>query len=90
MHDYFYEVRPGEATAARPTFDAQSGYLGTEASLSMTYPLTDRLRLWGGVGVGLWAGAENRASVLHAQDVTGQAYLGFSWTLAMSERMVER
>jgi outer membrane scaffolding protein for murein synthesis (MipA/OmpV family) len=90
MQDYFYQVAPGEATATRPAFDAQAGYLGTEASLSLTYPLSERLSLWGGVGVGIWSGARNRASPLHAQDVTGQAFLGFSYTLARSERMVER
>jgi len=90
VHNYFYGVSPGEATGTRPAFDARSGYLGTEASLTMGYPLTDRFRLWGGVGVGIWAGARNRGSALHAQDVTGQAFLGFSYTLARSKRTVRR
>ena len=90
VQDYFYQVAPGEATATRPAFDARSGYMGTEASLSLGYPLSDRLSLWGGVGVGLWAGAKNRDSALHARDVTGQAYLGFSYTIGRSERMVDR
>ena len=61
-----------------------------ENSIDDYAPLSERLRLWGGVGAGIWSGAENRDSPLHAQDVTGRAFLGFSYTLARSERMVSR
>jgi outer membrane scaffolding protein for murein synthesis (MipA/OmpV family) len=34
-HDYFYEVRPGFATAGRPAFDAAGGYSGLAAGVSL-------------------------------------------------------
>lgn len=33
---YFYSVRPGEATPARPAFDAAGGYSGTQAMMTLT------------------------------------------------------
>jgi MipA family protein len=31
LNDYFYEVRPSDARPGRPAFDADDGYIGTEA-----------------------------------------------------------
>jgi outer membrane scaffolding protein for murein synthesis (MipA/OmpV family) len=47
-HDYYYEVAPQYATAARPAYDAKSGYSGTQltAALSKRYP-----QFWVGVFV---------------------------------------
>ena len=47
-HDYFYEVRPAYATAARPAYDAPGGYGGLGGGVS----LFARKGAWG-AGVGL-------------------------------------
>ncbi|MEO0913488.1 MAG: MipA/OmpV family protein [Pseudomonadota bacterium] len=90
LHDYFYEVAPEFARPGRPAFDAQSGYLGTEASIGLSYPVTERFRVFGSVGLGYYGGAANTGSPLYEDDLNAFAFLGASFTLFQSERQVRR
>ena len=64
LHDFFYQVDPEFARAGRPAFDADGGYLGTEARLGLGLPVGKRAYVFGGVGVGLILWKNN---VLRAQ-----------------------
>ncbi|WP_161863372.1 MipA/OmpV family protein [Algicella marina] len=90
LHDYFYEVAPGFAAPGRPAYDAEGGYLGTEASLGVSLPLSDRFRLFGGLGLGYYAGAANTDSPLYEEDLNGYVFFGGSVTLFESRRKVVR
>jgi outer membrane protein len=87
-HDYFYTVAPQFATAARPAFQAEGGYAGTQfiTALSKRFPK-------------FWAGAYVRydtlagAAFVDSPLVQRRSYLvggiGFSWILSKSSRMVQ-
>ncbi|MXQ06352.1 hypothetical protein GQ651_00690 [Alphaproteobacteria bacterium GH1-50] len=81
VHDFFY---------ATDSYDARGGYLGTEADVSVRYPLNDRLRVVGGVGVTLLSGAANRASPLFDEKVNVSAHIGLRWSLFQSQRRTTR
>ena len=81
VHDYFY---------ATESYDARGGYLGTEAEVSVRYPLNDRLRVVGGVGVTVLSGAANRASPLFDEEVNVSAHIGLRWSLFQSQRRTTR
>lgn len=90
LQDYYYQVGTEFARAGRPAFDAEGGYLGTEATLGISVPITDRLNVWGGGGLGLYSGAANQNSPLFEENLTGYAYLGVSFKLFQSRRRVSR
>ena len=54
LNDYYYGVRPGEATALRPAYHAGSG-VNTQLGLYGAYSLTERWRLLAGVSATRWS-----------------------------------
>jgi MipA family protein len=88
-HDYYYQVDPAFATAARPAYDARGGYSGTRvvAALSKRYD---------GLWLGLFAryddlsGAEFRDSPLVRVERWFMAGFGVAWLFARSDTLVER
>jgi len=54
LNDYYYGVRPGEATAIRPAYQPGSGING-QIGLYGAYALTERWRLLAGVSATHWA-----------------------------------
>ncbi len=82
-HDYYYEVQPAYATAARPAYDARAGYSGSRLTLtaSRRYP-----RFW----VGAFArydslsGAVFADSPLVKKQDSFMAGVGIAWILAES------
>lgn len=89
LQDYFYEVAPEYVTASRPLHDARGGYLGTSAFVGLGYRLGKRVRVFlGGVG-GFYGGAANDDSPLHETTESFGYVLGFSWTLATSDKMID-
>lgn len=87
VHDFFYGVPPGSAL---PAYEARGGYLGTELTLSARYPLTDRMRLVGGLGVTVLTGAANDASPLFDEKVNASAFFGVTYSLYQSKRRTTR
>lgn len=81
VHDFFYQ------TAG---YDAHGGYLGTEIAASVRYPLTDRLRVIGGVGLTVLSGAANRASPLFEDEVNASVFVGLTFSLFQSGRRALR
>ena len=89
LQDYFYEVAPEYVTASRPLHDARGGYLGTSAFVGVGFRVNKRVRLFlGGVG-GLYGGAANDDSPLHETRESFGYVLGFGWTLATSDKMID-
>lgn len=81
VHDFFYRVDP---QPGRPGFDAGAGYLGTEATAAVRYPLGRRTRVFGGVGIGYLAGAANRDSPVFATDFNASAFVGLTVSIIQS------
>lgn len=90
LNDYFYRVSPGDAREGREAFEADDGYIGTELSLGLSWAPLDRIRVFGGVQVGYWGGAENEDSPLHEEDLTVSVGGGIRWSIFQSERRVNR
>jgi outer membrane protein len=54
LNDYYYGVRPGEATPTRPAYEAKAG-LNLELALYAAYPLSANWHLLGGISATQWA-----------------------------------
>ncbi len=90
LNNYFYEVEPKDAEPGREEFDADDGYIGSEATLALSYGITDRIRLFGGTQFGFWKFSANDDSPLHKDDFTTAVFAGISWRLFESERRVPK
>lgn len=88
LNNYFYEVEPNDVSDDREEFDADDGYLGTEATLGLSFGITDRVRIFTGTQFGFWNGSTNDSSPLHKDDFTAAVFTGLSWRLLESERRV--
>lgn len=90
VHRYFYQVDPAFARPGRPAYGAGGGYLGTEAFLGAFYRLDERVTLYAGGQLGLYAGAANDDSPLFREEVTSGVVAGLTWSFWQSERRVSR
>lgn len=54
LNNFYYGVRPSEATVTRPAYEPGSG-VNVELGLSATYRLSERWRLLGGVSTKRWS-----------------------------------
>jgi len=74
LNDYYYGVRAGEATAARPAYEADAGF-NLQLALYAGYRLGNRWLLLGGVSATQWASTV-RGSPIVAGGVQTAATLG--------------
>lgn len=87
-HDYYYEVQPVFATAARPAFDARGGYSGSR----VTFAFSKRFR---NVWVGAFARADSLAgarfedSPLVRRTSWFMTGVSVAWVFAESDTMVD-
>lgn len=86
LHDYFYQVDAIYATSSRAEYDAKSGYLGSELSFSVSFPISKTARGFFGGSAQFHQGAANEDSPLYEDDVTYSVGLGFVWRLYESEQ----
>ena len=77
LNNYYYGVRPSEATAARPAYEPGSG-VNAELGLSAVYRLSDRWRVIGGVSARRWASGV-RASPIVEDRVQLSGLLGVAY-----------
>jgi len=84
--DFFYTVDPQFAQPGRPAFEAESGYLGTDLSISFLKSINESLELLFGGRVSSHHGAANENSPLFTDDSTFSVYVAFSWKFWESER----
>ena len=85
LHEYFYRVEPRFATATRPAYEADGGYLGSDITLGLSYGITDRVRAFVGWRVGYYGGAANEDSPLFRQKVSSSIHVGFTWSIYQSD-----
>jgi outer membrane scaffolding protein for murein synthesis (MipA/OmpV family) len=88
LQEYFYGVEPRFATATRPAYEADGGYLGSKISLGLSYGITDRVRVYVGGQVGYYGGAANEDSPLFRQKVNSSIRAGFTWSFFQSDTRV--
>ncbi|MDA1099709.1 MAG: MipA/OmpV family protein [Proteobacteria bacterium] len=88
LQSYFYQVEPRFATASRPAYDAQGGYLGSRLRLSLLRPFGKRLKLFAAADVNSHSGAANEDSPLFREKLTYGAGLGLIWSFYHSDRTV--
>lgn len=88
LQDYFYEVEPAFQTAGRPAHDASGGYLGTDLSVGLAWPATDRLNVFAGSDLSFHGGAANADSPLFRERLTWAVGVGLRWSLYLSESRV--
>ncbi len=84
LQDYFYGVAPQYATAQRPAYTADAGYLGSSLGLRLTHTLSPRLRAFVALRYYNYAGAANADSPLSATEHGYTAALGMSWSFLQS------
>ncbi|HEX2197748.1 MAG TPA: MipA/OmpV family protein [Burkholderiales bacterium] len=80
LNDYYYGVRPGEATAGRPAYEAQSG-VGGELGVLAAYPLAGRWRLLAGASLA-WLPRTAAESPIVEQRVQPRFTLGALYDLS--------
>ena len=85
LQDYFYQVDARFANAARPAFDADGGYMGSELDVGFSFRLQQRLRLFTGAQAAYRGGAANEDSPLYRDDLTISFGAGFVWSLYESD-----
>jgi outer membrane scaffolding protein for murein synthesis (MipA/OmpV family) len=85
INQYFYEVQPQFATAARPAYSAQSGLMLLRAGLFGSRRMSPDLRLFGFLRYESYAGAANRDSPLMKKPTGASVGFGLAWTLARSK-----
>jgi outer membrane scaffolding protein for murein synthesis (MipA/OmpV family) len=88
LHEYFYRVEPRFATATRPAYEADGGYLGSDLTCGLSYGITDRVRVYAGWRLGYYGGAANEESPLFRQKVNSSLYVGFTWSIYHSNTRV--
>jgi outer membrane scaffolding protein for murein synthesis (MipA/OmpV family) len=83
-HDYYYEVTPEFATAARPVYDAQGGYSGARATLTLSKRFKD---FWVGslLRYDRLEGAVFEDSPMVRRDSSLMAGIGVTWIFARSK-----
>lgn len=84
-HDYFYEVKPEFATAARPAYDAKSGYLGSELNLGLSFRVSENIRAFIGASAQFHSLAANTDSPLFEKEITYSVGTAFVWRFYKSE-----
>lgn len=87
---YYYQVDPQFATPLRPAFDAKGGYLGTDFTVNWNRQFTEKLSVWFGARLGVYAGAKNKNSPLFTDDVTPSLYAAFMYKFWESKRRAQR
>ena len=84
--DFFYTVDPVFAVPGRPAYEADSGYLGTDISISFLKSINEEFEFLIGTRLSSHHGAANDKSPLFTEDLTFSVYAAFSWKFWESER----
>jgi outer membrane protein len=80
LNNYYYGVRPSEATVTRPAFEPGSG-VNTELGLSAVYRLSERWRLLGGVSSKRWSSGVRKSSIVEDRpQLAGQLGLAYDFS----------
>jgi hypothetical protein len=88
LMDYFYQVDPEFVTPARPAYDADAGYLGSNITLGVSKRFNNRFRLMLGTRLGIHTGATNDDSPLFRDELNVSVFSAFIWSIFQSEELV--
>ena len=88
LHDYFYQVDSEFVTEQRSAYDADSGYLGTDLSVGLSFNATEDIRIFTFARASLHSGSANEDSPLFIDKSTYSYGLGMVWRLWESEEKV--
>ena len=88
LHDYFYQVDSAFVTEQRSAYDADSGYLGTDLSVGLSFNATEDIRIFTFARASLHSGSANEDSPLFIDKSTYSYGLGMVWRLWESEEKV--
>jgi outer membrane scaffolding protein for murein synthesis (MipA/OmpV family) len=80
LNQYFYEVAPQYANAARPAYQATGGLMMTRLGLSLSRRLSPDWRVFGFTRYDNYTHAANRDSPLFRQNSGLSVGAGFTWT----------
>lgn len=80
LHQYFYEVAPQYATAARPAYHATGGLMMTRLGLSLSRRVSPDWRVFGFARYDNYSRASNRDSPLFLRNSGLSIGAGFTWT----------
>jgi len=84
--DYFYEVRPKDATNRRPAYNAKGGFLGYDHSTGLLYR-TKNLRLFMGIRYSDYREAVVRESPLFKNAENTVAFMGMTYIFSRSKEL---
>lgn len=84
LADYFYQIDPQFQTAERESYDARSGGLGYDLSVSSKYQI-DHLMMLFAARYSNYKDSNNRASFLHKKDDSWTYFLAVGWVFYKSE-----
>ena len=65
LNNYYYGVRPDEATATRPAYEAGAG-MNLQFALYATYPLAERWKVLAGVAATQWSGSVRHSPIVES------------------------
>lgn len=85
LTEYFYQVDRAYVRADRPAYEAEAGYMGLRAGLSLARPLGERVTLMGSANFDSFQGAANEDSPLMKDTTNIGVMLGLSVSLYRSE-----
>lgn len=88
VNEYFYEVRPEYATADRPAYDADEGYVGTRLNIGVSHDVSERVRVFAGTQIGYFGGAANEDSPLFRDKWNVGVGVGLTWSFWQSDTKV--
>ena len=88
LHDYFYQVDSEFVIKQRSAYDADSGYLGTDLSVGLSFNATEDIRIFTFARASLHSGSANEDSPLFIDKSTYSYGLGMVWRLWESEEKV--
>ena len=81
LNDYYFGVRPEEASAERPAYEAGGG-LNLELGVLASFRFTERWQLLGGIGATRWSGAVRASPVAEDRAWVPHVMLGLVWGFA--------
>ena len=84
LNDYYYGVRPEEATADRPAYAAGSG-VSPQVGVFATYSLSERWSLIAGGSLRYWPAGVGASPVVDSR-LQWQAMLGVGWNLTPEKK----
>lgn len=86
MAETFYQVRPDQALADRPAYQAKQGLISWRMSAFISHSYSNNFRVFGGLRLDSVAGAANANSPLVKRQTAPSLLLGLTYTWMRSDR----